>query len=60
MAKDPVCGMEVKEENLTAQAHGKKYIFCSEYCRDAFEKNPSKYLKETSTEKKSAARSGRS
>ncbi len=47
MAKDPVCGMEVKEGNLCSTFEGKKYCFCSQSCKDAFEKAPSRYVKKT-------------
>ena len=43
MAKDPVCGMEVKEGKLCSTHEGQKYCFCSQSCKDAFEKNPSRY-----------------
>jgi YHS domain-containing protein len=45
MAKDPVCGMDVDEQKAaaTAQHEGKTYYFCSQACKDAFEKDPHKY-----------------
>ena len=42
-AVDPVCGMTV-ENGITATYHGKTYEFCSEYCAEAFKKNPEKYV----------------
>jgi len=41
MAKDPICGMEVDEEEakkkgLTAEKDSKTYYFCSKLCRDKF------------------------
>lgn len=37
MAKDPICGMEVKEENaLTAQKDNTMYYFCSKHCQEKF------------------------
>ena len=37
MKKDPVCNMEVREENaLTTECDGEFYYFCSEGCRDKF------------------------
>ena len=45
MTKDPVCGMNVDENNAKAQTeyNGKKYSFCSENCRREFEQNPEQY-----------------
>ena len=45
MAKDPVCGMEVKSpaEN-TIEHNGAKYEFCSPSCKATFEADPSKYI----------------
>ncbi len=46
MAKDVVCGMEVPEDRAAATSDygGKKYYFCSEYCKTEFDRNPKKYL----------------
>jgi Cu+-exporting ATPase len=46
MAKDLVCGMEVKESAAAAVSEylGKKYFFCSEYCKKEFDQNPEKYI----------------
>jgi len=42
---DPVCGMSVEEEgSLKATYHGREYHFCSEQCRDEFQKNPELYV----------------
>jgi YHS domain-containing protein len=45
MTIDPVCGMEVDEQEteLQTQYAGKNYSFCSEECLTAFERQPSKY-----------------
>ncbi|MBU1706093.1 MAG: YHS domain-containing protein [Pseudomonadota bacterium] len=43
MAKDPVCGMEVKEGNVCSTYEGQKYCFCSQGCKDAFDKDSSRY-----------------
>jgi L-lactate dehydrogenase len=47
MAEDPVCGMEVDENQTkhSIQHRGKMYYFCASRCKDSFEKNPEKYLK---------------
>lgn len=46
--KDPVCGMEVSRmtaiEELVYQ--GKTYYFCARICREAFEAEPEKYLRQ--------------
>jgi len=49
MIKDPVCGMAVDRKNPPARAQhgGKEYLFCSAGCKEAFEKDPGKYLRET-------------
>jgi len=43
---DPVCGMQVdpQKTDLTAEYDGRKYFFCAENCRKAFENKPRKYL----------------
>jgi YHS domain-containing protein len=43
---DPVCGMEVEpgRTRLVAVYQGHSYWFCTIACREAFEKNPQKYL----------------
>ena len=47
MAKDLICGMEVKEEDAAGSSlyEGKKYYFCSEVCKQKFDENPEKYIK---------------
>jgi YHS domain-containing protein len=46
MAKDPVCGMDVKEQEaaVTYEYKGKKYYFCAVGCKDKFYKDPEKFL----------------
>lgn len=46
MAKDPVCGMEIKPEDAAATVdhEGKTYYFCSQDCADSFEDDPESYL----------------
>lgn len=45
MMKDPVCGMMVDEKKtkLTSEHDGKKFYFCSQACRIAFDKDPHRY-----------------
>jgi Cu+-exporting ATPase len=47
MAKDVVCGMEVREDRAAATSdyEGRKYYFCSEQCKREFDRNPEKYLR---------------
>ncbi len=47
MAKDPVCGMDVKEDSeFKSEYNGITYYFCSESCKKQFDSNPRKYVKE--------------
>jgi Cu+-exporting ATPase len=48
MAVDPVCKMEVDEEQAAAQYEykGKKYYFCAAGCKERFAEDPEKYIKE--------------
>ncbi len=48
MAKDLVCGMEVKEDATATSSlsKGKKYYFCSLACKTKFDENPEEYLKQ--------------
>ncbi len=48
--KDPVCGMEVdaaqaKTSGMAIEYSGRTYYFCSEDCRQKFDKNPEIYIK---------------
>jgi YHS domain-containing protein len=47
MAVDPVCKMNVDENKVAAtyEYKGKTYYFCATGCKEAFSKNPEKYLK---------------
>lgn len=47
MAKDLVCLMQIDEKAAagTFEHEGTAYDFCSANCRDAFKKNPGKYVK---------------
>jgi Cu+-exporting ATPase len=48
MAIDPVCKMEVKENEAaaTSEYQGEKYYFCAVACQKAFDQNPEKYIAE--------------
>ena len=45
MERDPVCGMELDQDDAEAAAtyQGKTYYFCSESCKQEFQKNPQQY-----------------
>ena len=47
MAKDPVCGMEIDEDEaaVTSEHMGKTFYFCAQGCKKQFEENPMKYAK---------------
>jgi YHS domain-containing protein len=49
MAKDPVCNMEVNENEAAATSiyKDKAYYFCAAGCKTDFDKEPEKYVKET-------------
>ena len=42
---DPICGMEVNEENAAGKSEYKEvtYYFCSSICKDQFDLDPAKY-----------------
>lgn len=43
--KDPVCKMNVDPaQALKVERDGKTYYFCSEHCKEQFEKDPAKYV----------------
>lgn len=44
--KDPVCGMEVTPETAAGKSEyqGRTYYFCSIGDKEAFDKNPEKYV----------------
>lgn len=46
-AKDPVCGMEIDEKTVkyTTVHMEKTYYSYAAGCKEAFEKNPHKYMK---------------
>jgi YHS domain-containing protein len=47
MAADPVCKMQVDEKKTkhTSTYQGITYYFCSNMCKQSFDRNPGKYLK---------------
>jgi YHS domain-containing protein len=48
MAKDPVCNMQVDEQKAAATSNynGQTYYFCAKMCKESFDKDPEKYLKD--------------
>ncbi|MCS6953580.1 MAG: YHS domain-containing protein [Bryobacterales bacterium] len=48
MARDPVCGMPVDEEKAaaTSEHKGKTYYFCHKLCKEKFDQEPEKYVKD--------------
>ncbi len=52
MATDPICGMDVDESApLKTEFEGKTYYFCSTVCKNAFDKEPHRYVSEGRQEK---------
>ncbi len=49
MAKDPVCAMQVDERTAAGSGtyQGQTYYFCSQSCKDLFDEDPGKYIRET-------------
>jgi YHS domain-containing protein len=49
--KDPVCGMEVTYESAQARSEydGLTYYFCSLGCKEEFDQNPEKFIKQDET-----------
>lgn len=48
MAKDPICGMQVDEEQarskgLTSEHEGQIFYFCSTDCKQKFDQDPHRY-----------------
>ena len=45
MAFDPVCHMNIEPENAAGKSehNGKTVYFCSEYCKETFDKDPEKF-----------------
>jgi YHS domain-containing protein len=50
MARDPVCGMKVNEETARAvsEYEGEEYYFCSEECKEEFDRDPALYAERRS------------
>jgi YHS domain-containing protein len=48
MARDPVCGMNVNEQQAAGKSEyqGQTYYFCSSNCKQQFDQNPQRYASE--------------
>lgn len=53
MTNDPCCGTMVDEEKAPAKTgyKGQIYYFCSSACKEKFEKQPDRYVKEETSGK---------
>lgn len=49
---DPVCGMQIGEDDAAAQSQyqGKTFYFCSTACQQKFDENPGQYASKTPSE----------
>ncbi|HHY95872.1 MAG TPA: YHS domain-containing protein [Firmicutes bacterium] len=46
MPRDPVCGMDVRDDvSERSEYGGKTYYFCCRGCKRAFDREPERYLK---------------
>lgn len=47
MPRDPVCGMNVKDDKnaIKSDYNGQTFYFCSNRCRDEFRRNPEAYIR---------------
>jgi YHS domain-containing protein len=57
LAKDPVCGMQVdpkgaEKAQLMTAYRGNQYYFCCESCKQQFDKNPGKFIKDAALNQK--------
>ncbi|MBI4095817.1 MAG: YHS domain-containing protein [DPANN group archaeon] len=43
MVRDFVCGMEIREGTLKSTLNAKTYYFCSQNCKQAFDRAPKKF-----------------
>lgn len=50
MARDPVCGMNVKDDNKNnnpkSEFRGQTYYFCSDKCRQEFDRSPGNFTRD--------------
>lgn len=51
MARDPVCGMEIKEPfDFSVTLNDTTYNFCSDACKNKFNENPHQYMNDSGSE----------
>ena len=45
--KDPVCGMDVEPDQAAGKSefNGTAYYFCSQQCKQAFDRSPEQYAR---------------
>jgi Cu(I)/Ag(I) efflux system membrane fusion protein len=60
LAKDPVCGMDVspskaEKTGRRSRFQGKSYYFCSDECKEQFDKSPERYAERSAERSPSAA-----
>ena len=50
MPSDPVCRIDLDEQNAIASSEfqGKIYWFCTHTCKEAFEEDPERFIKDIS------------
>ncbi len=55
MLKDVVCGMQIDERTAAGKSEhrGKTYYFCSNGCKERFDRDPHKYAAKTEEQKDS-------
>lgn len=41
---DIVCGMDVTEKRFCSIFEGEKYFFCSQLCKEEFDRDPESYI----------------
>ena len=46
--QDPVCNMQVNEKDAASRSEyqGQTYFFCSQNCKEKFDRNPQQYVKQ--------------
>lgn len=62
MGLDPVCKMEVNPASAEAQSDygGQSFYFCSEACKERFDRDPAQYIDETDRAQARANRASQS
>lgn len=52
MSKDPVCGMNVDKQQAAGSSNyqGETFYFCSQACKERFDKAPQQYVRTQAAE----------